>query len=110
MPSVVKQYQEKFDDVLNARRSINTWDADRGLNVLFTPNKGGPRPIEKLFEWIDAENELIMLSVFDIKNIKDPVSQKSLVDKLAEAKDRGVEVAVITDRKKSDGLDAEPDF
>lgn len=107
MPSVVKQYQEKFDDVLNARRSINTWDADRGLNVLFTPNKGGPRPIEKLFEWIDAENELIMLSVFDIKNIKDPVSRKSLVDKLAEAKDRGVEVAVITDRKKSDGLDSE---
>lgn len=107
VPSIIDLYEKKFDDVLNHRRTDNVWNDDQGLNVLFTPAQSGPRPLSKLFEWIDAEQEMIFLSVFDLKDLEDPASRKTLVQKLAEAKARGVEVAVITDRKKSDGLDAE---
>ncbi len=103
---IVALYGKKFDDVLNRRRTENQFDSTASVNVLFTPCQSGPRPIEKLFEWIEAENELIVISVFDIKNIVDPASQKTLVEKLAEAKARGVEVFAITDRKKSDGRNA----
>ena len=106
-PSIVRLYEKKFDDVLAHRRTDNVWNVERGLNVLFTPCKTGPRPIEKVFEWIDQEQEMILLSIFDLNNITDPASRKTLVEKLGEAKDRGVLVAAITDRKKSDGLDAE---
>ena len=103
---VVDLYKQKFDDVLEHKRTENQFDPNAGINVLFTPCKKGPRPIEKLFEWIDAEQELIALSVFDLKNIVDPASKKNLVEKLAEAKARGVKVFAITDRKKSDGRNA----
>lgn len=106
---VVSLYEKKFQDVLAHRRTENQFDSDAGINVLFTPCKSGPRPIEKLFEWIDAEKEMIVLSVFDVKNIVDPASRKTLVEKLAEAKARGVEVFAITDRKKSDGRNAAGD-
>lgn len=107
VPNIIDLYEKKFDDVLRHKRTENVWDPDSGLNVMFTPAKSGPRPIEKLFEWIDAEDELILLSVFDVRNIKDPKSKKSLVEKLVAAKDRGAEVLMITDRKKSDGLDSD---
>ena len=103
---VVELYKQKFDDVLEHQRTENQFDVNASINVLFTPCKKGPRPIEKLFEWIDAEQELIVLSVFDLKNIVDPASKKNLVEKLAEAKARGVKVFAITDRKKSDGRNA----
>lgn len=104
-PRLVSLYEKKFEDVRRHERTDNVWAAERGMNVLFTPAKSGPRPIEKLFEWIDAENEFIALSVFDLKDLKSPTDQKKLTEKLIEAKARGVEVLVITDRKKSDGRD-----
>lgn len=102
---VIALYEKKFDDVMRHKRTDNVWSDDRGLNVLFTPAKSGPRPIEKMFEWMDQEQDLIVLTVFDLNNIKEPGSKKTLVEKLQAAKERGVEVIVVTDRKKSDGLD-----
>lgn len=102
-PEVVALYDKKLDDVLVHKRTRNEWSDTRGINVLFTPCEAGPRPIEKLFEWIDEEQESILLSVFDMNNITDPASRQKLADKLAAARARGVEVVAITDRKKSDG-------
>ena len=93
--------------MLAHRRTDNVWNPDQAINVLFTPAKSGPRPIEKLFEWIDQEQEQILINVFDMKDIIDPASKKKLTEKLIEAKDRGVDVVVVTDRKKSDGRDAQ---
>ena len=85
-PRLVSLYEKKFEDVRRHERTDNVWAAERGMNVLFTPAKSGPRPIEKLFEWIDAENEFIALSVFDLKDLKSPTDQKKLTEKLIEAK------------------------
>ncbi len=104
---IAELYEKKIDDVLAHRRTDNVWDNDQAINVLFTPAKSGPRPIEKLFEWIDAEQEQILINVFDMKDIIDPASKKKLTEKLIEAKDRGVDVVLVTDRKKSDGRDAQ---
>lgn len=104
-PGLVSLYEKKFQDVRRHKRTENVWDGERGINVLFTPAKSGPRPLEKLFEWIDAEDEFIGLSVFDLKDLESPKDKKKLTEKLIEAKARGVEVLVITDRKKSDGRD-----
>ena len=106
-PRIAKLYEEKVDAVLAHRRTDNVWNPDQAINVLFTPAKSGPRPIEKLFEWIDQEQEQILINVFDMKDIIDPASKKKLTEKLIEAKDRGVDVVVVTDRKKSDGRDAQ---
>lgn len=106
-PNVVAAYEQKLTDVLHHQRTENRWDPESGVNVLFTPCRSGVRPIEKLFEWIDAENELIMISVFDLTNLVSPSDRRTLVDHLAEAQARGAEVVVVTDRKKSDGRDAE---
>jgi hypothetical protein len=103
---VVAQYDKKIDDLVAHKKSTNEWHAARGINVLFTPSEAGPRPVEKLFEWIDAEKEAILLDVFDLGNVKDPKTNNTLVEKLAEAKARGVLVMAITDRRKSDGVDS----
>lgn len=106
-PQVAAQYDAKIDDLIAHKKSVNTWHAERGINVLFTPSEGGPRPVEKLFEWIDNEKEAILLDVFDLGNVRDPKTNKTLVEKLAEAKARGVLVMAITDRRKSDGVDGQ---
>jgi phosphatidylserine/phosphatidylglycerophosphate/cardiolipin synthase-like enzyme len=104
---IAELYEKKIDDVLAHKRTDNVWSDSAPINVLFTPAKSGPRPLEKLFEWIDAEQEQILINVFDMKDLIDPVSKKKLTEKLIEAKNRGVDVVVITDRKKSDGRDAQ---
>jgi phosphatidylserine/phosphatidylglycerophosphate/cardiolipin synthase-like enzyme len=104
---LIARYEQKHADVLAGRRSTNVWDAEAPINVLFTPVKKGPRAIEKVFELIEAEREQILLNVFDLKDVKDPTTRQGLVDRLVAAKKRGVDVVVVTDRKKSDGRDAD---
>jgi hypothetical protein len=82
---IAELYEKKIDDVLANRRTDNVWNNDQAINVLFTPAKSGPRPIEKLFEWIDAEQEQILINVFDMKDIIDPASKKKLTEKLIAA-------------------------
>ena len=89
---IAELYEKKIDDVLAHHRTDNVWNNDQAINVLFTPAKSGPRPIEKLFEWIDAEQEQILINVFDMKDIIDPASKKKLTEKevkpIRMAKDR----------------------
>ena len=43
----------------------------------------------------------ILINVFDMKDIIDPASKAKLTEKLIEAKDRGVDVVLVTDRRKA---------
>jgi phosphatidylserine/phosphatidylglycerophosphate/cardiolipin synthase-like enzyme len=105
-PSVAARYLERYEQVRAGAPAQNTWDDDAAINVLFTPHQQGSlTPSAKLLEWIDAENELILLSVFQIQDLSTPGVEETLVDKLVRAKARGAYVLVLTDRRKSDGLD-----
>lgn len=103
---VIAKYRSAIAAMRNGEPVVNAWENDAALNVLFTaPGSQGPRAIDKIFEWVDAEKEAILISVFSLRNLKGPDKAK-LVDRLAAARERGVHVAVITDRKQSDGVDA----
>ena len=92
--------------VLAHRRTDNVWNLTR-RSMSCSPRLNRVRAHREAFEWIDQEQEQILINVFDMKDIIDPASKKKLTEKLIEAKDRGVDVVVVTDRKKSDGRDAQ---
>jgi hypothetical protein len=52
---------------------------------------------------VEQERELIFLTVFSLRNLTASDGAK-LVDKLVAAKNRGVPVVVVTDKKQSDGV------
>lgn len=105
-PALIARYRQAYDDVLEDRGLTNTWDADAPLNVLFTPVGSGPRASTKVLEWVAAEDEQILLMVFSLRDISAPGVSGSLVEILADKAAAGVPVVVITDRKQSDGVDA----
>ncbi len=103
---LVERYEQRFYEVRDHKQASNPWDDNAAINVLFTPNKQNTlKPTQKLFEWIDQEQEMILLSVFALRNLTTRGDKDSLVDKLQKAQARGVKVMVITDRHKSDGTD-----
>jgi hypothetical protein len=105
-PALVARYEKRFAEVRDHKLARNEWKDDQSVNVLFTPYvQGGPTPTQKLFDWIDAEKEMILISVFQLHDLKARGVQDSLIDKLKKAMDRGVTVMAITDRRKSDGTD-----
>jgi len=76
------------------------------VNALFTPAASGPRAGARALRWIAEQDELILLMVFSPRDITGEGVSGSLVDILAERAGAGVPVYVITDRKQSDGVDA----
>jgi hypothetical protein len=104
---LIQQYRYFYEACRDNRKIENVWNDDSALNVMFTaPMAQGPRAVDKIFDLIDAENELICLSVFTLRNVADSDKEK-LVDRLKAAKERGCEVVVLTDQKQADGVDAE---
>lgn len=104
---LIAQYRYFMEACRDNRKVTNTWDPDAAMNVMFTaPLTGGPRAVDKIFDLIDAENELICLSVFTLRNVADSDKTK-LVDRLVAARDRGCKVVVVTDHKQADGVDAQ---
>jgi hypothetical protein len=103
--ALAAHFEKRFYEVRAKERTENVWDGDKPVNVLFTPQVSGPKPTDKLFEWIDDEKEMILISVFALRNLRTASTSDTLVDKLKKAQARGVTVAVITDRRKSDGKD-----
>ena len=101
------RYRDAYETVLRGDRFANQWDDEAGANVLFTPQGAGPRAVEKVFEWLDAEQEQILLMVFSLRDISAPGHQEKLVELLSRKARAGVPVFVITDRKQSDGVDAD---
>ena len=104
---IARTYEKRFYEILEHKPATNNWHDDRPINVMFTPyHQGGPTtPTKKLFEWIDQEKEMILVSVFALRNLTTKGDRENLVKKLKKAQDRGVKVMVITDRRKSDGVD-----
>ena len=107
-PRIVQRYIEMVDAIRDNGTIENQFDANEPVNVLFTgdPVDGGPRVTPKIFEMIEEEDEMILLSVFTLRNLTTPGERGNLVKKLKAAKERGVDVVVMTDRKQSDGIDA----
>ena len=105
---VVDRYIEMYEAVRDNGKIKNEFNEDQAINVMFTgdPVDGGPRVTDQIFKMIDQEDEAIFLSVFTLRNLTTPSERTSLVKKLKAAKERGVEVMVITDKKQSDGVDS----
>jgi len=105
-PVLIERYKAKYDAVLNGARLPNTWKEGAAVNVLFTPAVDGPQPADKILELMDQEKEAIFMSVFSLRDIESPSQQESMLQKLKLAHERGVQVVIVTDRKQSDGVDA----
>ncbi|MBI3181074.1 MAG: hypothetical protein HYZ28_02910 [Myxococcales bacterium] len=103
-PALIKKYVEAYRALRDGQPVRNEWSDGAAVNVLFTaPSTQGPKPVDKIFELIDQERELVFLTVFSLRNLESSRGEK-LVDKLIAAKERGVPVVVVTDRKSSDGV------
>lgn len=103
---LISKYMAAIESVRDGKPIRNGWDASESVNVLFTsPTAQGPRVVDKIFELVRAEKEMIFLSVFTLRNITD--GRSKLVDELIKAKERGVKVVVVTDHKQADGVDLE---
>jgi phosphatidylserine/phosphatidylglycerophosphate/cardiolipin synthase-like enzyme len=109
---LVARYQRAFEQARKTGHGPfeNTWDDDAPINVLFMPEAGGVntklRGVTRMFQWIDQENEQILLAVFSLRNLFAPGFDKSLVDLLRAKAAAGVPVWVIVDRKQADRVDA----
>ena len=106
-PALIARYEAAYAAVLRGHAIDNVWDDSAAANVLFTPAASGPRAGEKLLQWIAEENESILLMVFSLRDVTAPHSTRSLVELLGDKARAGVPVYVITDRKQSDGVDAD---
>ncbi|MCA9610647.1 MAG: hypothetical protein KC619_33860 [Myxococcales bacterium] len=105
-PALIARYTAAYESVLRGARIANTWDDAAAVNVLFTPSASGPRAGGRLLSWIEEEDELILLMVFSLRDITGEGHDRSLVEALGARAAAGVPVYVITDRKQSDGVDA----
>ncbi len=103
---IIESYAQKFDAVRDDENVTNTWTDGLPLQVLFSPD-GGPQAIDKIAELIDAEDEMILLAMYSMRNIAPKAGGKGIVQRLVDAHERGAKVVVIMDRKQSDGVDSE---
>jgi phosphatidylserine/phosphatidylglycerophosphate/cardiolipin synthase-like enzyme len=104
-PALIDRYTAAYEAVRAGKRIDNVWDDAAAVNVLFTPAGEGPRAGARLIEWLQAENEQILLMVFSVRDVAGPTG--TLVDVLIQKAQAGVPVYLITDRKQSDGVDAD---
>lgn len=105
-PALIARYREGYAAVQGGQGLPNSWDDSAAVNVLFSPAAPGQlRAATRLLEWLDAEQEQILLMVFSLRNVSSPAYPKTLLDILKQKRAAGVPVHVITDRKQSDGVD-----
>lgn len=106
-PRLVARYRAAYEAVLARETGIpNEWAASEPVNVLFTPASSGPRAGTQVLRWLEEEDEQILLMVFSLRDVTAPGVRESLVEILIRKAREGVPVYVITDRKQSDGVDA----
>jgi phosphatidylserine/phosphatidylglycerophosphate/cardiolipin synthase-like enzyme len=104
-PALVSRYVSMYEHLLRGERPVNEWDDDAAVNVLFTRPTSGLRPGEVFLQWLQEEDEQILLMAYSLRDITARGSDKSLVEILSEKHAAGVPVCVISDRKQSDGGD-----
>lgn len=104
-PALIQKYLGAIEALRGDKPIQNAWDDAAPVNVLFTsPTAEGPKVSDKLLDLVRSEKELIFISVFTLRNISDS-NRATLVNELVKAKDRGVQVVVVTDKKQADGVD-----
>lgn len=104
-PRIVKRYVDAFRALRDGQPIQNVWEGEQPVNVLFSSAQTrGPKPIDKIFELIEQEQELVVLGVFALRNLE-ATDRRRLVDRLAAARQRDVPVLVLTDVKQTDGYD-----
>jgi hypothetical protein len=106
-PALIARYSAAYDAVLAGRPIANSWDESAPVQVLFSPAGSGPRAATKILQWLESENEQILLMVFSLRNLNSPDHKQWLKDILAAKVAAGVPVYAITDRKQSDGVDVD---
>lgn len=104
-PALIRKYVEAFHALRDGHPIQNEWSDASPVNVLFTSGAArGTKPVDKIFELIDRERELVFLTMFSLRNLVSSHGER-LVDRLIAAHRRGVKVVVVTDRKASDGIE-----
>lgn len=104
-PRIIAAYAAAYESIQRGQRPANAWTDGAAVNVLFAPAGSGPMPGRRVLDWIAAENDLILLMVFSLRDFTAPGFGKSLVQLLKDKATAGVPVWVITDRKQADGVD-----
>lgn len=99
-PALVSAYADAYEAVLADVDPVNTWDDAADAHALFTPASGVDAG-ETLFDWLEAEDEQILLMVYSLRDLTAPGNEQGLVELLADKVDAGVEVVVVTDVKQS---------
>ena len=103
---LIDLYRQTYWSVLYDFPIENNWDESQSVNVMFTP-ASKDRAISKVFEWLESEEEQILLMMFSLRNLTSKEESETLTQLLKRKVEAGVTVAVITDQKQSDGIDAE---
>ena len=100
-PELVARYQAMYEAVLHDEKVANNWDDEAAVNALFCPEASGTRAGAKILEWLQEEDEQILLMVFAVRDISAPGFTESLVDILYHKAKSGVPVYLITDKKQT---------
>lgn len=103
---VLDAFEAKYAAVLAGTRITNVWRDGAAVNVLFSPD-GGAQARDHIARLIDDEAELVVLAMYSLRNLAPSGGGAGILTRLAAARQRGVTVVVITDRKQSDGIDAD---
>ena len=110
-PGVIDRYSAIYDSILalETKPIVNEYRPEESVNVLFShakEDKTTERSVQLVRDVIvdlaHHETELILVSVYSLRNLES-TDQITLVQAMCDAKQRGVAVAVITDKDQADG-------
>ncbi len=107
---LIERYLAAYEAILAGDELENDWDDSAAVNALFTPAASGVRAGTRILEWLEEEDEQILLMVFALRDLTAEDVDDSLVEILTDKVAEGVPVYVITDRKMSDGINADGSY
>lgn len=93
------RYEEKYLAVRSDSSVVNSFDPEKQINALFSPDAEGTQAVDQLITWIDEEQDVVLVWVFTLRNVMSHnLGNRTLYDGLVEAKERGAVVVVATDK------------
>ncbi len=98
---LLEKYDDKIDATLRDASVVNEWFDGEEFNVIFSPDEG-LQAIDKILEFMEAEQELILIDVFTLRNVMSYALNTTLLETLSRAKGRGVKIVVVTDANMND--------
>jgi hypothetical protein len=104
----IGKYMRAYMAVRDGQSTQNAYDPSLAVNLLFSQahpqatDRGGGTPVrETLLDLVRTESELVLLSVYALRDVAD--ENGTLVGELCAATRRGVAVAVLVDKGQADG-------